>query len=683
MCFLLGAHFFVSLWESSLKLKLKNSPFIAPLAGFILGILLADQFFIKALTSNTIFFILIFLLIIASLFWKKETFTLLIFFFFIVLGYGKFRSYNHTSQIPDFLMQKELNLKLKIIKDFRSSENFYKYKAEIISIDTSNFSNSYVLLYVKKNNVKLFNDDEIWIKSTLLNNQKPLNFHQFDYSKYLERKKIHYSTFVDTIHYRKINKNSINYFTSKFKDKIHQKLLDFGYNQHTTDIISAIILGNRTDMDKNIEENYRKTGVIHILSISGLHVMIVYSIFYFLLAPISRLKNGKQTRVLLSLILIWSFVILVGFQPPVLRSALMILVFHIAIVFKRQPNFYHSLVLSAFILLLFNPNFLFEVGFQLSFSAVFFIVYLHPIYQKIFQPKGKFSKIAIGFIGTSFSAQLGTLPFTIYYFNQTSGLFLAGNVVMVAAAYLMIIGGMFSILLIEIGIHCQIWTSLFNEFVWACNYYIESLSNLDFLVFDTIRFKYWESILVFIGILYVRILLFNPKYKTIVFGLLLLISFEGQRVYSNYHLSRRQEIIVFHENKNSILGIRKGKEMDIFVANPQNIERIKTYLIRPYLIQEKIKKVKYFNMDETRESFYVKDKNTIKFNEEEIHFINKTDLLSNVNAKYLLIQNNANWKHNLSETQIIIDGSNSFQNDLSSINIWQTRVKGAYLINVK
>src|SRR5690625_7019084 len=143
-----------------------------------------------------------------------------------------------------------------------------------------------------------------------------------------------------------------------------------------------MILGNRTEMDKEIEESYRRTGVVHILSISSFDVIMVYSVFYFLLSSVSRLKNGKQIRVLISLILIWSFVILVGFHPPVLRSALMILVFHMAVVFKRQPNVYHSLAVSAFILLLFNPNFLFDVGFQLCYSAVFFIVYLHPIYPR-------------------------------------------------------------------------------------------------------------------------------------------------------------------------------------------------------------------------------------------------------------------------------------------------------------
>src|SRR5690625_2813085 len=186
----------------------------------------------------------------------------------------------------------------------------------------------------------------------------------------------------------------------------------------------------------------------------------------------------------------------------------------------------------------------------------------------------------------------------IYYFNQTSGLFLAGNVAMISAAYLMIIGGMFSILLVEIGIDFQLWTKFFNGFIGLCNFYIDQLSKLDFLVFDTIRFRYWEAVLIFIAILYLRIVLLKPKYRTIIYGLTLMILFEGQRIYSNYQLNRKQEIIVFHQNRNSILGIRKGKEMDIFIAHRSESTRLKTYLILPYSIQAKINKIKYFGIDE-------------------------------------------------------------------------------------
>src|SRR5690606_27192985 len=129
--------------------------------------------------------------------------------------------------------------------------------------------------------------------------------------------------------------------------------------------------------------------------------MMVYSIFMMLLYPLIFFRNGKIIRILLSLTLIWSFVVFVGFQPPVLRSAVMISVFYITITFKRKPNVYHTLTVSALILLFINPNFLMDVGFQLSFSAVFFIVYLHPIYQKVFRPKNRIANWSVAFLGTS------------------------------------------------------------------------------------------------------------------------------------------------------------------------------------------------------------------------------------------------------------------------------------------
>ena len=123
--------------------------------------------------------------------------------------------------------------------------------------------------------------------------------------------------------------------------------------------------------------------------------------------------------------------------------------------------------------------------------------------------------------------------------------------------------------------------------------------------------------------------------------------------------------------------------MDIFIAHPNDLDRIKTYLIRPYSIQEKIRKVKYFGIDERRESFYSKDGNSIRYDDKVIQLLKGNDDLSKVDANYLLIQNNANWESNLSGTQIILDGSNFLQDDLSSTNVWQTRIKGAFLIPVK
>src|SRR5690606_23433081 len=115
----------------------------------------------------------------------------------------------------------------------------------------------------------------------------------------------------------------------------------------------------------------------------------------------------------------------------------MISLYYLAMVFRRKPNIYHTLAVSAFILILANPNFIWDVGFQLSYSAVFFIVWLMPVYRKIFPTKNKKLIYVRDFVGTSISAQAGTFPIATYYFHQSSGLFLAGNILMIPASFIM------------------------------------------------------------------------------------------------------------------------------------------------------------------------------------------------------------------------------------------------------
>src|SRR5690606_20306590 len=105
-----------------------------------------------------------------------------------------------------------------------------------------------------------------------------LNPHQFDYSDYLKRQKIYYTLFSDSILLKEKSGQGFLYFCSQLKKSIHNKLVKAGYDKQSVDQIGAMLLGDRTEMDKEVEDSYRKTGVVHILSISGLHIVMVYSI---------------------------------------------------------------------------------------------------------------------------------------------------------------------------------------------------------------------------------------------------------------------------------------------------------------------------------------------------------------------------------------------------------------------
>lgn len=379
------------------------------------------------------------------------------------------------------------------------------------------------------------------------------------------------------------------------------------------------------------------------------------------------------------LVFIWAYAVFVEMQPPVARSALMITIFHLAVVLRRKPNIYHTLAVSAFILLLANPNYLFDVGFQLSYAAVFFIVWLMPIYKKILPLKNKKLSYVRDFIGTSISAQVGTFPIAAYYFHQSSGLFLAGNILMIPASFLMISGGMLSILLASLNIDFQAWIWIFNGFFYLCNEYIGWLSSHENWVFENISFDFGEVFILMLMIIILRFLILKYAPKSAIFILILFLIFELNRIYKAYQFSLKEEIIVFHQYKNSVIGIRNGQKFDVYISDENESEKLYQYVIKPYVVNEGIQSVNHFKMADEVVSHYIKTKNLMVWKGKRILILNQNLNLKNKDFDYILIQNSS--KINLDSisksTEIIADGSN-YPNHLkeSSIPVWRTAESG-------
>ncbi len=663
---------------------MKNQPFIIPLLGLILGVLFSE-FFSKEF--GLAFFGIVVLTFIISVIRSgfHQSFSLGILIVFILIGSVNFKIHNYHKTIPDNLLDNETLIKLEIKEIYKPSEKFRKYKAKIQSVDSVKIHYNYALLYWRKYNEDLNPGDEVWVNAKVQPTPKPLNPYQFDYSNYLKRQEINYTIFSDSLYYKEKDGNSMGSFIAQFKKDIYAKFILNGYSKNSADIIGAMLLGDRNEMDREIEDQYRKTGVVHILSISGLHVMMVYSIFMIVFYPILFLPKGKFLRIFICLIFIWVYALFVGFQPPVLRSSFMISIYYLAIAFNRKPNIYHTLAVSAFILLLINPNFLFDVGFQLSFSAVFFIVWLMPFFSKIIKPKTRFGKILTDFTGTSIAAQLGTFPFSAYYFNQTSGLFLAGNLVMILASYFMIVGGIISVGLVCFDFFPKSWTMLFNFFIRICNDYIEWLSGFDSLIFEKISFNIPEVILILLAVVSLRFILMKPTFRLFIIFLGLILMFEVERIHRTKKLMDKKEIIVFHQNRNSIIGIRKGRKLDVFLSDLHDSARIKKFILNPYIIHEQIGKTKLYSLEDSVHSFYFKSRDALFWNDKKILIAEKGFDKNLTHPDFLLIRNNATINLDLisDSTQIIVDGSN-YPDYLSKEEaVWRTRKDGAFVLNWK
>lgn len=219
------------------------------------------------------------------------------------------------------------------------------------------------------------------------------------------------------------------------RDHLLATLRSYIPDAQTLGVAEALLTGYRGNMDKELSWQYAGTGVAHIIAISGLHLGMIQAGLFFLLTPLSKIRHGKKIRALLVIVLLWVFTFITGAGPSVLRSALMFTILLFGEVIGRKGNAYNSLSASAFMLLLVNPNVLFDVGFQLSYSAVLSIFMFSAPIGRWVQTGNKWIDKTWQLFAVTLAAQILTLPFVVYYFNQFPVYFLLANLVAIPLSW--------------------------------------------------------------------------------------------------------------------------------------------------------------------------------------------------------------------------------------------------------
>jgi competence protein ComEC len=251
----------------------------------------------------------------------------------------------------------------------------------------------------------------------------------------------------------------------------------------------ALLFGEKTELSKEINSNYKQAGIMHILAISGLHIALIYGIILWLTKPLLRLKKGKLYIFFISLSVLWFYAILAGFSASIVRAAVMFSVVALAKIVNRQANIYNSLAVSALLLLVYNPNYLFDVGFQLSFAAIFSIVIFQPFVRKYSYDKNKIILKTKELLLISLVAQMGVLPLILYYFGQFPLLFLLANLIAIPLSSLILILGLalipFNFLLPKLAIYLSI---LVNFLIEIMNNFTAWIVKFDVFIIRNIAF---------------------------------------------------------------------------------------------------------------------------------------------------------------------------------------------------
>lgn len=212
-------------------------------------------------------------------------------------------------------------------------------------------------------------------------------------------------------------------------------------------VLETITLGHKEGMNRDVRKRFSATGVAHILSVSGFHVAIVCSFLTFGLSFLPRRRFLERLKYFLAVSLLWIFVSITGLAASAVRAGLMLTMYLTGRFLRRTTDSYNILAASAFLMLVYEPLYLFDIGFQLSYLAVFFILYLQPRLQKLIEIRNPLLAIPWGWITVTLAAQAGTTFLCQYYFGQFSTVFLLTNIPVAALATLLIPSGLIWMLL--------------------------------------------------------------------------------------------------------------------------------------------------------------------------------------------------------------------------------------------
>ncbi|MEO8934888.1 MAG: ComEC/Rec2 family competence protein, partial [Xanthomarina sp.] len=501
---------------------------------------------------------------------------------------------NHYTNNPSLVKDRIVSVTLKISSALKSNNYNDRYVVEILKVNQTSVQ-GLSLLNIKKDSLsRIFNvDDILIIKTQIYPINEPLNPDQFNYKKFLENKYIYaqmYSSYAHT-YIASTKKTTLYGYADTFRKHINSKLHLHHFKADELAIINALLLGQRKDLSEDVYNDYKNAGSVHILAVSGLHVGIILLFLNFLFKPIEYLKHGHFYKIIFIIICLWSFAIIAGLSASVLRAALMFSFVAMALNIKRPRNTLNILAASAFVLLLFNPNILFDVGFQLSYMAVIAIVTIYPILYTLWNPKfwlaNKFYQAFI----VSIAAQFGVLPISIYYFHQFPGLFFLSNVVVIPFLGFILGFGIVVIILATTNLLPELFVLFYGKIISGMNGFFKWIAQREAFLIQDISFNMLQVIVSYILIISAYNLYTKKKTIQLLYLFTAILIGQSALIYTKYFTETKGQFVVFQKGKSSLLGIHKGKNLQLH-HNMTNTTESKTPMISNYATSNHIAKIK-------------------------------------------------------------------------------------------
>ena len=663
-------------------MRIENYPVVKLLIPYAIGILIAYSidFGIQArplllIITSASFLMTFSLTFVKSYRWRMVK-TLMMVIAFILAGILLTNIRLHPT-LPIELMESNTDWVVRVAEEPTLRQRSVKIPAEVLYVNHNQDVKAKILLYLKPSpdDAELHYGDLLFVHAKLSRIPPPYNPEAFDNQRYMQRRGIYYTGFVNKNAWERIGnkpENRVKFLAQKTRNRLTNIYISAGMSGEELDILKAILLGDDDTLDPELKASYSSAGVSHILCVSGMHVGVIFMIINFLLKPLDLFRRSRIFKTVLVMLVIWMYAHITGLAPSVTRSATMFTFVAVGQLLRRNTNVFHSLFASMFILLIVNPLLLFEVGFQLSYLAVAGIVLFQPKLSALYTCRTRIGNYFWELVTVSAAAQIGTFPISSYYFAKFPNYFLLSNLSVITLSFVIIITGLSLLPLSFVPLVTRYVSWGLTKEISIMNSIIRFIEHLPHSVTENIDYHVIQVIILygFIGCL--CMLLYRRSRKTFWTACSLFTLFCVSFAVRKVQLDRETGFLAYHIRKCSAIGFQSQGSMVLFSDSIRNEESdLYRYNIANYVRKHHLKVVVVpidtFCFDTP---FMCKRGNFIRFNDKNYFILgksqknvvrNKNDSLS-VDCLFLC-QNPRMRPDEIMEQlpfkEVVVDGSNS------------------------
>lgn len=514
----------------------------------------------------------------------------------VITQYNELNKPGHFSKTPSgYLVVKinnEPNLKGDMLRFTAEAE-------QNISGNKSIPSSGNLLVTLKDSAASnLYYGDELLIQANYQPVAPPANPAEFNYKKYLSNQDIHYQSFLRHGQFYVLNRNTGNAMVA-FSLRLRQRLVEkFKQHMHSPEAIavaSTLILGYKADLSNDVLQAYSKTGTIHVLSVSGAHVAIVFILLEFVCSFLNRFKHGKTIKAILIITLIWYYSLLSGFSPAVCRAAVMISMMIIGKTYSRAISTLNILAVSAFLLLLYDPLFITDVGFQLSYLAVAGLIIFQPIVYQWFHFKRKWADKLWLLCSVSVAAQVITFPLSAFYFHQFPVYFLVSNLFIIIPSAIIMYSGIVYLLLGSIPILGEVFGFILEKSILIMDRVLAMIEHAPWSGISKIWLTTTGYLLLYGIIISVFYYLFSKRTWVLQLSLVCTLLFATSISIKRWRNLEAEGTTLFNIKRHSCMVLRRGTHAAV-VTDLADTDKAFRYSVQPFLDSCQISNIRLYKV---------------------------------------------------------------------------------------